>query len=78
VDNDNTVRIDNREFQLQKTRWRNTLAGQTVAVHEHLDGRVSIRYGPHLVAQYAADQLPPQQAKRRGSPRLPVAKTAAV
>ena len=29
-------------------------------VHEHLDGRVSIRYGPHLIAQYAPDQLPPQ------------------
>ena len=32
-----------RVFQLEHTRWRNALAGQTVVVHEHLDGRVSIR-----------------------------------
>ena len=38
VANDNTVALDNRIFQLDKTRWRNTLAGQTVVVHEHLDG----------------------------------------
>jgi hypothetical protein len=77
VGNDNTVRIDNRVLQLPQTRWRNTLAGQTVIVHEHLDGRVSIRYGPHLIAQYAADELPAQAPKRRGTPRLPLAKVRA-
>lgn len=69
VSNDNTVSVDNRVLQLNKTRWRNTLAGQSVTVHEHLDGRVSIRYGPHLVAQYAQDHLPPQAPRRRGTPR---------
>jgi hypothetical protein len=64
--------VENRVFQLDKTRWRNTLAGQTVVVHEHLDGRVSIRYGPHVIAQYASDELPPQAPKRRGTPRLPI------
>lgn len=77
VDNDNTIRLNNRVFQLAQTRWRNTLAGQTVIVHEHLDGRVSIRYGPHLVAQYQSEQLPPQAPKRRGTPRPPVAKVKA-
>jgi transposase len=77
VNNDNTVALANRMFQLDKTRWRNTLAGQNVVVHEHLDGRVSIRYGPNLVAQFAADELPPQAPKRRGTPRLPVGKAAA-
>jgi transposase len=77
VSKDNIVEFENRDFQLEKTRWRNTLAGQNVVVHEHLDGRVSIRYGPHLVAQYAPDELPPQRPRRRGSPRLPVAKVAA-
>jgi transposase len=76
VANDNTVAVDNRVFQLNQTRWRNTLAGQTVVVHEHLDGRVSIRYGPHLVAQYGPGELPPQSAPRRGKPRLPVGKAA--
>jgi hypothetical protein len=69
VDNDNTIALDNRCFQLNQTRWRNTLAGQSVMVHEHLDGRVSIRYGPHLVAQYAPHELPPQAPRKRGTPR---------
>ena len=47
VNQDNTILLGNRVFQLEKTRWRNTLAGQTVVVHQHLDGRTSIRYGPH-------------------------------
>ena len=29
VNQDNTISLENRVFQLQKTRWRNTLAGQT-------------------------------------------------
>jgi len=77
VNNDNTVTLANRTFQLDQTRWRNTLAGQTVVVHEHLDGRMSIRYGPHLIAQYASDHLPPQAPRRRGTPRLPIGKAAA-
>jgi hypothetical protein len=74
---DNTISLENRIFQLEKTRWRHTLAGQTVLVHEHLDGHVSIRYGPHLIAQYASNKLPPQTPKRRGMPRLPIAREAA-
>jgi transposase len=77
VNNDNTVAVANRIFQLDQTRWRNTLAGQNVIVHEHLDGRMSIRYGPHLVAEYASDRLPPQAPRRRGTPRLPTGKAAA-
>ena len=77
VNNDNTVTLANRTLQLNRTRWRDTLAGQSVVVHQHLDGRLSIRYGPHVVAQYAADQLPPQAPRRRGTPRLPIGKAAA-
>jgi len=70
VTNDNSITLANRVFQLEKTRWRNTLAGQTVIVHEHLDGRVSIRYGGNVIAQYQPDELPPQPPKKRGTPRL--------
>ena len=77
VNRDNTIVVDNRVFQLEKTRWRNSLAGQNVIVHEHMDGRVSIRYGPNLISQFAADQLPPQAPKRQGKPRPPVGKAAA-
>jgi transposase len=52
VDKDNTVAIGDRWWQIEKCRWRHTLAGQTVTIHEHLDGTVSIRYGPHVVGRY--------------------------
>jgi transposase len=52
VGKDNTVAIADRRWQINKTRFRNTLAGCTVTIHEHLDARISIRYGPHIVAQF--------------------------
>jgi transposase len=76
VNQDNTIQLDNRVYQIEKPRWRDTLAGATVMVHEHLDGRVSMRYGPHLIAEYAVDQRPAQAPRRRGTPRLPVKKAA--
>jgi hypothetical protein len=69
VNRDNTVVVANRVFQIDRTRWRNTLAGCTVVVHEHLDGRVSIRYGPHLVASFASAEAAVARAPRRQSPR---------
>src|SRR3982751_484072 len=77
VNQDNTISLEKRVFQLEQTRWRHTLSGQTVVVHEHLDGRVSIRSGPHVIAQYANHELPPQSPKRRGTPRLPTGRAAA-
>ena len=53
VNKDNTVAIKERWWQIDKCRWRHTLAGQTVTIHEHLDGTISIRYGPHIVGRYA-------------------------
>jgi hypothetical protein len=52
VGKDNTVAIAERRWQIDKTRFRHTLAGCTVTIHEHLDGSISIRYGPHTVAQF--------------------------
>ena len=54
VAKDNTVAIGNRMWQIDKTRFRNTLAGSTVTIHEHLDETVSIRYGPHVVGRYGS------------------------
>jgi len=76
VNQDNTIQLDNRVFQIEKTRWRDTLAGVTVVVHEHLDGGITIRYGPHVIAECAADQMPAQAPRRRGTPRLPVGEAA--
>jgi transposase len=55
VAKDNTVAIADRSWQLEKSRFRNSLAGCTVTIHEHLDGTVSIRFGPHVVGRYTAD-----------------------
>ena len=52
VSKDNTVAIRDRWWQLDRCRWRHSLAGTTVTIHEHLDETVSIRYGPHLVGRY--------------------------
>src|SRR6202167_1120249 len=51
---DNTVAIAEHLWQLEKSRFRSSLAGCTVTIHEHLDGTVSIRYGPHVVGRYTA------------------------
>ena len=58
VNKDNTVAITDRTWQLEKSRFRSSLAGCTVTIHEHLNGTISIRYGPHVVGRYAADGQP--------------------
>lgn len=55
VAKDNTVTMGDRCWQLEKTRFRHTLAGCTVTIHEHLDGTVSMRYGPHMVGRFFVD-----------------------
>jgi len=52
VGKDNTVAIADRRWQIDKTRFRHTLAGCTVTIHEHRDGKICIRYGPHVVARF--------------------------
>jgi transposase len=73
VDKDNTVAIGSRWWQIEKCRWRYSLAKQTVTVHQHLDGRVSIRFGPNLVGQYddagkpLKDEVKPKRRGKGGS-----------
>jgi transposase len=70
VNQDNTVRVDNRVLQIEKSRWRNTLAGCAVTVHEHLDGHFSIQFGPHEVTRFGIEALPAREAIRKERPRL--------
>src|SRR5947199_4175300 len=58
VAKDNTVAICERVWQIEKSRFRSTLAGCTVTIHEHLDGRVSLRYGPHVVGRVDDQERP--------------------
>jgi transposase len=66
VAKDNTVAIGDRTWQIDKTRFRNTLAGTTVMIHEHLNGGISIRFGPHVVGRFTADGKPIDPKERRG------------
>jgi len=66
VAKDNTVAIGDRTWQIDKTRFRHTLAGSTVTIHEHLDGGTSIRFGPHLVGRFTADGKPIDPKERPG------------
>jgi len=69
VAKDNTVAIGDRLWQIEQSRFRSTLAGCTVTIHEHLDGRVSLRYGPHVVGRFDSQGQPPNKTaspKRHG------------
>ncbi len=71
VNRDNTIVLDNRVLQIEKPRWRNTLAGCAVTVYEFLDGRIAVRYGPHEVARFAPSSLPQKRPTKRKSARPP-------
>jgi transposase len=64
VAKDNTIQFANRVLQVPSTRFRATLAGCRVVVYEHLDGTISIGYGPHTAARFAAKTDPITLAKR--------------
>jgi transposase len=69
VAKDNTIAIGDRSWQIDKSRFRSTLAGCTVTIHEHLDRTVSIRYGPHVVGRFDSGGRSLRQTitkKRRG------------
>ena len=54
VNRDNTVSFQNLSLQIERVRWRATLAGCNVTVHQHLDGTLSLTYGPHRLGRYTA------------------------
>jgi transposase len=64
VEKDNTVQVGERVWQIERTRWRGTLAGCRVTICEHLDGHVSIVYGPHVVGRYTAHGMPLGPARK--------------
>jgi hypothetical protein len=46
-------------LQIERVRWRGTLAGCQVvvhspSVHQHLDGTLSLTHGPHCLGRYTA------------------------
>ena len=54
MNRDNTVSFQNLQLQIERVHWRGTLAGCNVMVHQHLDGTISLTYGPHRLGRYSA------------------------
>src|SRR5215207_3745469 len=52
VARDNTVSYGNRVLQIEKAKWRFSLAGCKVKVYEHANQTLSVVYGPHVVGRY--------------------------
>ena len=69
MNGDNTIALDNRVLQIEKTRWRNTLSGCKVTVYELLNGKVVVRFGPHEVARFEPQDLPVAQPKIKKAAR---------
>jgi transposase len=63
VNRDNTVSIQNLSLQIERVRWRATLAGCSVTVHQHLDGTFTITYGPQRLGRYSAKGVSIEKAK---------------
>src|SRR5512140_428283 len=65
VNKDNTVQFGNQALQIEKTKWRTSLAGCRVIVREHLHGELTISYGAHLVARFGGAAVKTVWAKKR-------------
>src|SRR5580700_11388605 len=77
VNRDNTVSFQNLSLQIQRVRWRATLAGCQVVVHQHLNRTLSLSCGPHCLGRYDATGAPlsgqasTETSRGRGTAPLP-------
>jgi len=57
VNNDNTISFKNRLLQIGPSELRVSFAKCKVTVYEHIDGSISVGYGPHMIGYYLPKQL---------------------
>jgi transposase len=77
VARDNTVSLDGRHLQIDKQRGRRSCVGLRVLTRRHLDGRLSIWWGPRCLGVYDATgrplrktpKAPPREYQHGGPPR---------
>lgn len=55
---DNTVRWNNLILQIEPSQFRCSFAKCKVTVHEHLDGSLTVVYGPHIIARFNSEAAP--------------------
>jgi len=71
VNSDNTVQWNNRVLQIEKSKFRISFAKCKVTVHEHLDGKISVVYGQHVIGRYRPDDSSLTAKKKGGSNTYP-------
>jgi transposase len=76
VHRDNTVSFQNLRLQIEAVKWRGTLAGCSVIAHQHLDGTLSLSYGPHCLGRYepcgtALQTASTERSRGRGTAPFP-------
>jgi transposase len=64
VNNDNTVSWEKKKLQIGAQDWRGSLAKCRVKVCGHIDGSISVRYGPRVVGWYDALGRPLKEERR--------------
>lgn len=55
VNRDNTVKYDNMILQIDRQSWRRSMDGCRITVYQHLNGKITIGYGPQELGRYTAD-----------------------
>jgi transposase len=65
VQKDNTVSLGRRCLQIAPSQWRVSFVKCRVKVCEHLDGTLSVRYGPRILGWYQQDGTPIAEKKRK-------------
>lgn len=58
VNRDNTVQYNNVTLQIDKQSWRRSMDGCRVTIYQHLNGVITIGFGPQEVGRYTADGRP--------------------
>jgi len=69
VQNDWTLRFENRWFQLAQTHQKLALAGREVTVSQRLDGHLELFYGSRELS-YRELPVPPQRQQEAGEPAI--------
>jgi transposase len=55
VNRDNTVKYNNLTLQIDRQSWRRSMDGCRVTVYQHLNGVITIGFGPQELGRYSAD-----------------------
>ena len=65
VQRDNTVRFENRRYQLPKLKGVSTLAGRKVELRQHLDQTLEVLIGKRLIAAFEAHEIEDEEVAQQ-------------